>query len=101
MLYRAAVGHFCQAHAGTLLSKQELEYASDLCRRVGAYLVLDNTYEHFTYDCRQHHCVSAPHVLHIFSFSKVKLCLCFMTVSLFCLLGNEAMRLLHACSSAP
>ena len=53
------------------MTKAELERASELCRLRGAWLIVDNTYEHFTYDGRQHVCVSAPHVLHIFSFSKV------------------------------
>jgi katanin p60 ATPase-containing subunit A1 len=34
-------------------------------------LVLDNTYEYFVYDAgRPFHCVEAPHVINIFSFSK-------------------------------
>ncbi len=33
------------------------------------WLVLDDTYEDFVYNGR-HHCPSAPHVLHVFSFSK-------------------------------
>jgi hypothetical protein len=41
-----------------------------MCGAAGAWLVLDNTYEQFVYG-GQHHCASAPHVLNVFSFSKV------------------------------
>jgi hypothetical protein len=58
------------ARAGVLLSREECERAAELTQRAGAWLVMDNTYEHFVYDGRQHHCVSAPHIIHIFSFSK-------------------------------
>ena len=61
------------APAGVLLSQQELQEAADVCAEASAYLVVDNTYEDFVYEQRQHHCVSAPHVLHIFSMSKVGL----------------------------
>lgn len=36
----------------------------------GAWLVLDNTYEHFLYNGLRHHCARGPHVVHLFSFSK-------------------------------
>ena len=54
-----------------LLSREECARAAELTQAAGAWLVMDNTYEHFVYDERQHHCVSAPHIIHIFSFSKV------------------------------
>lgn len=54
------------------MERAELERASELCRRAGAWLLLDNTYEHFAYGGRAHHCISAPHVLNLFSFSKVR-----------------------------
>jgi aromatic aminotransferase len=57
--------------AGVLLSRAELECASKLCQEAGAWLVVDNTYEHFTYDNEQHECVHGPHVINVFSFSKV------------------------------
>ncbi len=56
---------------GVLLSRQQVERASELCAAAGAWLVLDNTYEHFVYDGREHFCMAAPHILNIFSFSKV------------------------------
>lgn len=55
---------------GVLMSKCELQRAQKLCEQAGAWLVVDNTYEHFTYDGRQHTCVSGPHVVNIFSMSK-------------------------------
>ncbi len=57
--------------AGVLLSKEEVERAAQLCQDAGAWLIMDNTYEHFVYDGRQHHCIAAPQIIHIFSFSKV------------------------------
>ncbi len=57
--------------AGVLLSRGEVRRAAQLCQDAGAWLIMDNTYEHFVYDGRQHHCVAAPHIIHIFSFSKV------------------------------
>ncbi len=61
-------------HAGVLMSKTELQRARKLCEQAGAWLIVDNTYEHFTYDGRQHTCVSGPHVVNIFSMSKVREC---------------------------
>ena len=58
--------------AGVLMSKVELQRAHKLCEQAGAWLVVDNTYEHFTYDGREHTCVSGPHVINIFSMSKVR-----------------------------
>eukprot|EP01023_Acetabularia_acetabulum_P044995 TRINITY_DN45496_c0_g1_i1.p1 TRINITY_DN45496_c0_g1~~TRINITY_DN45496_c0_g1_i1.p1 ORF type:complete len:264 (+),score=38.66 TRINITY_DN45496_c0_g1_i1:46-792(+) len=56
---------------GALMSVQEAELAGKICREANAYLVMDNTYEHFVYDAnRTHHCVDHPNVIHIFSFSK-------------------------------
>ena len=62
-----------QHSAGVLLSKAELQRASDLCEKAGAWLVMDNTYEHFTYEGREHICVSGSHVINIFSMSKVRM----------------------------
>lgn len=58
--------------AGVLLDRAELERASQLCSDAGAWLVVDNTYEHFVYDGGVHACVSGPHVINMFSFSKVR-----------------------------
>ena len=60
------------ACAGVLLERAQLERAAEACRRAGAWLVVDSTYEHFVYEPgRLHHCVSGDHVIHVFSFSKV------------------------------
>lgn len=58
--------------AGVLLSREELQRASAICAAAGAWLVVDNTYEHFTYGGAQHECVHGPHIINIFSFSKVR-----------------------------
>ena len=34
---------------GTLLSEEECQRAAELCQRAGAWLVMDNTYEHFAF----------------------------------------------------
>lgn len=53
------------------MGREEIERASQMCAAAGAWLVLDNTYENFVYDRQEHFCLSAPHVINIFSFSKV------------------------------
>ena len=53
------------------MSKASLERAAEICERHGAWLLVDNAYEYFVYEGRQHHCVSGAHIIHIFSFSKV------------------------------
>ena len=58
--------------AGVLLSWEELQRASAICAAAGAWLIIDNTYEHFTYDGARHECVHGPHVINVFSFSKVR-----------------------------
>ena len=70
--FQACCSHHpgCRLFAGVLLSKQELQEAADTCAAAGAWLVVDNTYEDFVYDLGQHHCISAPHIIHIFSMSK-------------------------------
>jgi len=56
---------------GVLLDRAELERASQMCAAAGAWLIVDNTYEHFVYDGGVHICVSGSHVINLFSFSKV------------------------------
>ena len=70
--------------AGVLLSREALEKAAHITARAGAWLIMDNTYEHFVYEGLQHHCISAPHIIHLFSFSKV---------------GSTLSCALHPCSS--
>ena len=53
------------------MTECELQRARQLCEAAGAWLIVDNTYEDFTYDGREHMCVSGPNVINIFSMSKV------------------------------
>lgn len=55
------------------MGREEIERASRLCAAAGAWLILDNTYENFVYAGLEHFCLSAPHVLNVFSFSKVRI----------------------------
>lgn len=55
---------------GVVMTKDELDRAAALCKAHNVWLVIDNTYEHFTYEGHEHYCPSDPHVIHIFSFSK-------------------------------
>ena len=61
------------SRAGVLMGREEIERASRLCAAAGAWLILDNTYENFVYAGLEHFCLSAPHVLNVFSFSKVRI----------------------------
>ena len=60
--------------AGVLMDKAELQRAHKLCEQAGVWLIVDNTYENFTYDGREHTCISGPHVINVFSMSKVIVC---------------------------
>ena len=64
------------------MTKAELQRAQQLCEAAGVWLIVDNTYEDFTYDGREHTCVSGPNVINIFSMSKVWLHACHMHTSL-------------------
>ena len=56
---------------GVMIPKATLEEASELCKRFGVWLIIDNTYEHFAYaDCPPHECIEADHIVNVFSFSK-------------------------------
>jgi len=46
--------------------------ARDICKKYGAWLLVDNAYEYFYFGDLTHKCVTGPHVVHIFSLSKVK-----------------------------
>ncbi|KAJ8608823.1 hypothetical protein CTAYLR_010237 [Chrysophaeum taylorii] len=54
---------------GVTIPREILEAVSDLCARRGAWLVLDNTYEHFAWGL-PHDVIEGDHVVNIFSFSK-------------------------------
>ena len=58
------------AVVGVLLTDGEVQRAADLCKAAGCWLIMDNTYEQFVYNGRQHMAVSGDHILHMFSFSK-------------------------------
>lgn len=55
---------------GILLTKEEMDKAASITAAYGAVLVVDNTYEHFTYDGLSHYAPAGPHIFHVFSFSK-------------------------------
>lgn len=56
---------------GTLLDRAFVTKVVELCQKYKAWLILDCTYEYFVPADRPFDgCFDAPHVLHIFSFSK-------------------------------
>ncbi|MCL7022337.1 hypothetical protein MKW94_017237 [Papaver nudicaule] len=56
--------------SGTYIPEPLLKRISDLCKRAGSWLVVDNTYEYFMYDGLKHTCIEGDHILNVFSFSK-------------------------------
>ncbi|KAK6912675.1 Aminotransferase, class I/classII [Dillenia turbinata] len=56
--------------SGTIIPEPLLKRISDICRKAGSWLVVDNAYEYFTYDGLKHTCVEGKHVINLFSFSK-------------------------------
>jgi len=58
---------------GIMLPKEHLESISAVCAKYKTWLVVDNTYEYFSYEDEgfpSHTCVSGDNVINIFSFSK-------------------------------
>merc|ERR1740124_1924436 len=56
---------------GVMIPRATIEAFSELCAQHGVWLVLDNTYEHFSYAGKAaHSCLEAPHIINVFSFSK-------------------------------
>jgi len=67
---------------GVSIPEEEIDYAAELCRRYGVWLVVDVTYEQFDHSRRASQksakggsqlpfrCTSGPNVVNIFSFSK-------------------------------
>ncbi|KAL0905786.1 hypothetical protein M5K25_024224 [Dendrobium thyrsiflorum] len=55
---------------GSYIPPPLLQRISDLCKSVGAWLVVDNTYEYFMYDDLEHSCIEDDHIVNVFSFSK-------------------------------
>ena len=85
--------------AGFVLSKAEIERAAALTEATGCWLVMDNTYEHFTYDGVEHACVSGRNVINIFSFSKAYGMMgwrvgyiCYPDASMHANLGSELLK---------
>ncbi|RZC71598.1 hypothetical protein C5167_034748 [Papaver somniferum] len=56
--------------SGTYIPEPLLKRISDLCKKAGSWLVVDNTYEYFMYDGLKHTCIEGDHILNVFSFSK-------------------------------
>lgn len=56
--------------SGVILPDPLLKRLSNICRRAGTWLVVDNAYEYFTYDGFEHSCVEGNHVINLFTFSK-------------------------------
>ncbi|CAL4965621.1 unnamed protein product [Urochloa decumbens] len=56
--------------SGAFIPRPMLERISDLCKKAGAWLVVDNTYEYFMYDGMEHYCIEDKHIVNLFSFSK-------------------------------
>lgn len=54
---------------GTMVPRAMLEDLKGMCESHGAWLILDNTYEHFAYDV-PHYCLEGDNVVNVFSFSK-------------------------------
>jgi len=58
---------------GVAIPAARLQQLSAVCAKHDVWLVVDNTYEYFTYEDEghpPHECVSGDHVVNIFSFSK-------------------------------
>jgi len=56
---------------GVVTDGKVLARISRACEKAGVWLILDNTYEYFTYNKHcPHVCLEAPHIVNIFSFSK-------------------------------
>jgi katanin p60 ATPase-containing subunit A1 len=56
---------------GVMIPKARLLELSAVCAEHGAWLVIDNTYEHFAYPNEApHECIEAAHIVNVFSFSK-------------------------------
>lgn len=55
------------------LSKEALQRLADLTAAAGSWLIFDNTYEQFLFSGKEHFTINGPHIIHVFSFSKVPL----------------------------
>ncbi|XAR69334.1 hypothetical protein NMG60_11000875 [Bertholletia excelsa] len=55
---------------GICIPEPLLKRISEICRKAGSWLVVDNAYEYFVYDGFKHACIEGNHVINLFSFSK-------------------------------
>lgn len=65
------------------MTKGELERVARICKENKAWLIVDDTYEDFLYDGREHHCLGDNHIIHIFSFSKVNCIITYCCINKF------------------
>ncbi|EOY31370.1 Pyridoxal phosphate-dependent transferases superfamily protein isoform 2 [Theobroma cacao] len=56
--------------SGNCIPEPLLKRISDICKKAGSWLVVDNAYEYFIYGSSKHSCVEGNHVINLFSFSK-------------------------------
>lgn len=55
---------------GVMIPRATIEAFSELCAQHGVWLVLDNTYEHFSYAGEAaHSCLEAPHIINVRAWS--------------------------------
>ena len=57
--------------AGVTLPRETLDRLARITAQAGTWLVIDETYEDFLFSGQPHYCPNGPHVVHVFSFSKV------------------------------
>mmetsp|Transcript_37014 Transcript_37014/g.71727 ORF Transcript_37014/g.71727 Transcript_37014/m.71727 type:complete len:443 (-) Transcript_37014:206-1534(-) len=55
---------------GVVIPEETLRSISEACKKAGVWLVIDNTYEYFTYGDAKHSTLEDSHICNIFSFSK-------------------------------
>jgi len=58
---------------GVIIPRDRLLELSSICAKHGVWLIVDNTYEHFTYEDDGHpghSCISGENIVNVFSFSK-------------------------------
>ena len=56
---------------GVMIPEPTIRAVSELCASHGAWLIMDNTYEHFAYPGETAHaCIEGEHIVNLFSFSK-------------------------------
>lgn len=56
--------------SGSCIPEPLLKRISDICKKAGSWLVVDNAYEYFIYGDSKHSCVEGNHIINLFSFSK-------------------------------